>query len=113
MTKSNAIPFRPLRRPTIPAPPRHLSDKSRRLWREIARAYVLEVHHLAHLQTALEALDRSEQARQTVEREGPYFTDKHGVTRPHPALTVQAACARIYQRAMRELNLDSPVSERK
>jgi len=95
-----------------PAAPKHLSDRSRRIWREIVRDYQLsEGHHLMVLRIALEQADLHETARLEVEREGAFTSDRYRGRRPHPAIRVMRDAAVISARMFRELSLGSEYVE--
>ncbi len=47
--------------------------------------FALETHELASLQSTLDALDRGDEARETIERDDPYFIDVRGQPKAHPA----------------------------
>ena len=58
--------------------PRHLSDSSRRLYRQLVADYQLdrEPHALETLRLACEALDRCKDARERVTTDGAIVTDR-------------------------------------
>lgn len=70
-------------------PPAHLSERAQEIWRGV----VYRVHspgRVVMLQTALEALDRADEARQAVDREGLTVTTKTtGAVHVHPLLKVE------------------------
>jgi P27 family predicted phage terminase small subunit len=97
--------------------PRHLSEPSRRLWAEITSQYVLEPHHLAILQRALEALDRADQARREI-GDGPLAVlSRLGELKPHPLLAVERDNRAQFGQLLKQLGLDiegpPPPSSRK
>jgi phage terminase small subunit len=85
--------------------PRHLSRRSSEIWRSVVAEFRLERHELALLQSALEALDRAEEARATIEREEAYFRDFRGQPKPHPALQQERDARRDFVHLLAELGL--------
>lgn len=79
--------------------PAHLSPKSRSLWRATLAEWALEPHNAALFRLALESLDRSDEAKAIVDREGLLVIGSVGQPRPHPLLAVErdarAQCARL------------------
>jgi len=55
---------------------------------------------------AAEAWDRSQEARETAEREGAYYEDRFGQPKAHPAVAVERDSRIAFARLMRELDLD-------
>ena len=47
-------------------PPKHLSREAKSIWRKVLEGYELEDWHCRVLQSALEAWDRMQQARETL-----------------------------------------------
>lgn len=94
--------------------PKHLRPSTKAWWSSVLRDFHLEDHHVLLLTSACEALDRSEQARETILRDGPYFTDRHGAIKPHPALQSERDSKTLFSRLLRELDLDvEPPGEQK
>jgi P27 family predicted phage terminase small subunit len=94
-------------------PPRHLSPAARKFWRSVLAAYELEVHHLAILAAACEAMDRMAEARAAIEADGAYIDGRFG-KKAHPALAIERDSRTAMLRAIRELGLDleAPASSR-
>ena len=63
--------------------------------------FIMEFAH-----SACEALDRGQEARQRLQEDGSFFTDRHGSPRPHPALAVARDASITFSRVLRELDLD-------
>ena len=93
--------------------PKHLSPSSRKLFRRLAVDYDLarEPHALEVLRLACEALDRGEQARDVLMRDGAYTADRFGQVRAHPAVAVERDSRVAALRSLRELGLDGEEPE--
>ena len=89
-----------------PQPPKHLSRESRAWWRQVVSDYDLELHHLKLLQSACESLDRVQQARTLIERDGVVIEDRFGQQKPHPACDIERHNRALFARMLRELALD-------
>ncbi len=85
--------------------PKHLRSATKKWIRQVANDYELESHHLKLLIQAGEVYDRILLARETVEKEGAYFTDRWGCPKSHPALAEERANRITFARLVRELNL--------
>lgn len=92
--------------PKLPSAPRGLSNRARGLWKQILSDYELTGHELALLEEALRSLDRADQARHEVDRDGLTFRDRFGQLRPHPALGIERDLRGLFARTLRELGLD-------
>jgi phage terminase small subunit len=93
--------------------PSHLSPRCKTLYRELAADYHLadEPHALETLRLALESLDRAEQARAQIAKDGAYPTDRWGQVKAHPALAVERDSTIRVARLFRELSLDAELGE--
>jgi len=92
------------RAPRYPPAPAHLGSESRHFWRQIVRAYELEVHHVALLERACEALDRLAEARRAIAADGITVAGRSG-PRAHPAVAIERDSRLAFAR-LRELGLD-------
>ena len=93
--------------PNLPQPPDHLSGEAKEWWSDVLRDYSLEPHHLRLLQSACEAWDRMQQARQALaDHGGLTFTDERGTIRAHPAEAMERNARIAFARLVRELDLD-------
>ncbi|MDI7245859.1 MAG: hypothetical protein QME92_00055 [Bacillota bacterium] len=93
--------------PAALEPPAHLSERSKALWRQVVPDRAKSPGRLALLQTALEALDRADQARQVLDREGLFTTTPgSGVTHVHPAARIEREARALFLRAWTELGLE-------
>jgi P27 family predicted phage terminase small subunit len=81
--------------------PDHLTDHSRDLWEQLTGSLVLEPTELELLRLALEALDRCEQARTILVRDGIVATNRYGALVAHPCVAIERdsriAAARIFR----------------
>lgn len=86
--------------------PSHLTEETLRWWESVVDNYELEEHHVRLLTLAGEAWDRAQHARETLEREGPYYVNRFSEPRAHPAIAVERDNRLQFARLMRELDLD-------
>lgn len=82
-------------------PPAHLSAESRATWKRIAAEYELTPDASLLLRAGLECWDRSQQARELVNREGLVIDGRR-----HPATDIEKQAYGLFQRFMRQLGLD-------
>ncbi len=85
--------------------PAHLSEPSRRFCRQVVGEYDLESHHRRLLTLACEAMDRAQEARDAIARDGAYTQSRFG-PKAHPALAVERDSRMAAARLLREINLD-------
>jgi len=87
-------------------PPKTLQTKGRAFWRRVLKDFLLEEsHELQLLQEAAGCLDRIAEAQAEIEAKKPYFNDRFGQPRPHPALNVEKDQRVLFVRIVRELGL--------
>ena len=68
-----------------PKAPKHLSERSKKLWPEYAGPVIKSPGRLVVFQTGLEALDRAEEARKILKKEGIItVTGRSGVSSEIP-----------------------------
>src|SRR5450759_2200735 len=92
--------------PSGPRSPAHLGPAGRRLWRRVHAEYRIDEGHAVELlRMACEAVDRCEQAREMVEREGLTVEGRFGGQMVHPAVTIERDSAIRASRLLRELGL--------
>jgi len=91
-----------------PEPPAHLAPQTADWWRSVVRDFDLEPHHLRLLQSAGEAWDRMQQARQALADHGSLtFTAASGDLKTHPCVAVERDARIAFARLIRELDLDT------
>jgi len=83
-----------------------LSKASRAFCRHVLAKYELDQHHVKLLTLLCEALDRGEQARQAIARDGAYLHDRFGQLKAHPVVAVERDARIAAARLTRELDLD-------
>lgn len=86
--------------------PEYLSKESKDFFNKIVEEYEFQEHHIKTLIMACECLDRIEEARLRIKKDGAYFEDKFHKPKPHPALKTEEQNKVIFARLIRELNLD-------
>jgi P27 family predicted phage terminase small subunit len=101
-------------KPLRPPPPLHLSESTKRWWKQVVETYELEPHHRRLLQLACEAWDGSQAAREAVAMLGMTYNDRHGQPHLRPEAALERDHRTAYTRLVRELDLDiaAPVSTR-
>ena len=88
------------------AAPDHLSEGAAKWWRAVNREYDLEDHHVRLLTLAAEAWDRTQQAREVLDREGLIYTDRFNAPRARPEISIERDSRLAFARLLRELDLD-------
>jgi len=91
--------------------PKHISKESRKWAQRITNGWEIEIHQFKILVAAAEQLDRIERAREQIKKDGPYFTDRYGCPRSHPALGDERSGKIVFARLIRELNLSETAPE--
>jgi P27 family predicted phage terminase small subunit len=92
----------------LPRPPAHLSADAAVWWNAVVADFDLELHHLRLLQSAAEAWDRMQQARQALaDHGGLTFSDDKGTIKAHPAVAMERDARTGFARLVRELDLDA------
>lgn len=98
---------KPSRAPEPPAPPEHLSERSKNLWREVCVRYVLGTDGEVLLRAGLEQLDFHDEAVEILRREGLTIRGKAG-SRPHPAVSIARQTLTSCRACFRQLGLTPP-----
>ena len=87
--------------------PRHLSGRAKQLWAALVPHRARSPERLALLQTALEALDRADQARLLVARQGlTTVTKTTGAVHLNPLLKVERDNRQLFTKIWGELSFD-------
>ncbi len=89
-----------------PKPPAHLSRAARKWWSGVMESYEIEDHAVAIVTAAAEAMDRKEQARLTLLKEGLTSECRDGV-KTHPCVAIERDSRLAFLRAVRELCLSA------
>lgn len=83
------------------------TDSANQFYEKVIQDYELEDHHRELLRQAACCLDRIEQARAQIDKDGLYLPDRYGGTKPHPAAKDERDHRLLFSKLLRELNLDS------
>jgi len=87
--------------------PNHLSKESQKIWAEILTEYSIDdAAGLRILRVALEAYDRAQAARASIDKIGMMFKDRFGCPKPHPLLATERDSRAAFLAGMKALNLD-------
>ena len=89
----------------LPRPPAHLSDRARRLWKAVSAKFDLQPEHLELLRLGLEALDRCDQSRRRLAKDGLVVLGARGAMQRHPLVDVEIQSRLAAVRIFRELGL--------
>lgn len=91
--------------PDYPAPD-GLSDRSRALWCEVVPYRAMSAGRIALIEEALRALDRADQMREAVDRDGPTSTNKTtGMIHVHPCCKLEREARQAFTRIWTTLGL--------
>jgi hypothetical protein len=69
--------------------PKHLRKESAAFFNNVMTDYTLDEHHVILLTKACESLDRIEEAREIIKREGLTYKDRFGSPRANPAVAIE------------------------
>ena len=92
--------------PTTPKPPQNLGTDGRRLWRTVAREYVLSPSELALLEQAAHAYETVSAAWRTLADEGAVIQDRYGSPKQHPAVATANQMAQLVARLLKQLGVE-------
>src|SRR5262245_60221366 len=94
-------------REEYPPPPEHLSPRAREMWTDFGPIKCRASAKQALFLAGLEAMDRAEECRQTLLREGMTVTNaRSGAVHAHPLLAVERASRQVFARIWRDLELN-------
>jgi P27 family predicted phage terminase small subunit len=88
-------------------PPAHLTPETAAWWNAVLMEYALEPHHLRLLRLACEAWDRTQQAREILDRDGLTTETESGGLKAHPCIGIERDARLAFARLLRELDLDA------
>lgn len=88
----------------VPAPPAHLSERSKTLWLAVVPSQASSPGRLALVQTALECLDRADEAAEAIAQEG-MVCGAGKMQHVHPLLKVEKDNRQLFARLWNELGL--------
>ena len=91
--------------------PKHLRVATKKWIRQILADYELESQHVKILIQAGECWDRILLARERIEKDGAYYTDRFHSPKCHPALSEERNNRVVFSRLIRELNLSEGLPE--
>ena len=91
--------------------PQHLRKETRQFWREILREFNLEEHHKKILTLACKSLDRSEEAREVLDKKGITFIDRFEQPKSRPEVDIERKARNDFRLLIRELGLDIEITD--
>jgi P27 family predicted phage terminase small subunit len=93
-----------------PSPPSHLSKKAKRFWTRALENEnnKLQPYQIEILLKALEAFDRSEQARRILKREGLTYEDRFGQPRSRPEVAIERDARAQFAKLIEQAGLFDP-----
>ena len=95
-------------------PPVHFTSETKKIWWELLGEYTIDDTAGLHiLRVALEAFDRAQAARATIDKDGMTIKDKFDQTKPHPLLPIERDSRAAFLAGLKALNLDlEPLKDR-
>ena len=86
--------------------PAHLSERSKKLWQSIVPRRAKSLERQILLQTALEALDRSDEAREELKNQGLIEKKKNGILKHEkPLLKIERENRQFFLKCWKQLDL--------
>lgn len=96
-----------MKRPAKIAAPAGLSARSRKLWAAVVPARATSAGRLALIEEALRALDRADQMREAVDRDGPVTVNATtGMTHVHPCVKIERESRQAFSRLWTTMGLE-------
>ena len=86
--------------------PGHLSPEAKRIWKDTVENYRIDVQAAMVLRAGLEALDRRDQAREALKKDGVVVRDRWNQEKPSPWVQVERDAAQTLFKSFRLLGLD-------
>lgn len=93
----------------VPAP-ENLSESSQAIWGDVVADYEMSSVELARLKLGLEALDRAQEARRVLDRDGLMVVDRYGAPKLHPLTVVEKDARNAAATILRGLGLEAVVA---
>lgn len=90
-----------------PPAPKTLSSEATQVWKAVVSEWHLSAEERLILRGGLEAWDRYQQARQTLDREGPTVEGAAGAPKKHPAAQIARDSYREYRASVAQLGLQT------
>jgi len=101
----------PAKRKPIPAPA-GLSERAEALWYAVVPARASSAGRLALVEEALHALDRADQMREAVDRDGPVTVNATtGMVHVHPCVKIERESRQAFSRLWSTMGLEWSSSE--
>lgn len=91
--------------PPYPDPPAHLSERAAALWRTVGPTHAKTLARRELLTECLAALDRADEARAIVSKEGMTSTSASGVVHAHPAVKIEREFRQQFARLADQLGI--------
>ena len=91
---------------SLPTPPKSLKAQGKKLWKRVQEAFELEDYQLETLRLVCECLDRIEECRQVIKKEGLMIHGRFG-SKAHPLTSVEKDNKTVFSRLLREIGLDA------
>jgi phage terminase small subunit len=90
----------------IPRAPSYLELKTRQWWRSVVSDWELEFHEKMLLTLAAGCWDRAAKARKVVDELGMTFTDRFGMPKTRPEVSIERLEKIAFLKIMKQLDLE-------